>query len=170
VLEGGGWSAQRSGRSTTGKDPVPIVQEAGWVQGPVSTCAKHLAPTGIRSSDRPACSQSLYRLSYPAHHSKQGSLLIHYLVVIPRFSISMKHVTPTSVSASPLSQLQNTHQSVAGRSTYVLVRSQLSYCCMHERQTGPHHCEFWVTLRNSCSHLKQVLCHHLTNLEYNFSQ
>jgi hypothetical protein len=30
-------------------------------------CAKNLAPTGIRSPDRTACSQSLYRLSYPAH-------------------------------------------------------------------------------------------------------
>jgi hypothetical protein len=28
---------------------------------------KNLAPSEIRSPDRPACSQSLYRLSYPAH-------------------------------------------------------------------------------------------------------
>jgi hypothetical protein len=47
--------------------PVPIVQEAGWAPGLVWTCAKNLAPTGIRSPDRPARSQSLYRLSYPAH-------------------------------------------------------------------------------------------------------
>jgi hypothetical protein len=33
----------------------------------VWTCAKNLAPTGIRSPDRPARSQSLYRLSYRAH-------------------------------------------------------------------------------------------------------
>jgi hypothetical protein len=40
----------------------------GWVgPGPVWTCAKNLAPTGIRSPDRPVCSQSLYRLSYPDH-------------------------------------------------------------------------------------------------------
>ena len=39
-----------------GKDPVPIVQEAGWAPGPVWTGAENLAPTGIRSSDRPACS------------------------------------------------------------------------------------------------------------------
>jgi hypothetical protein len=51
-----------------GKDPVPIVQEAGWAPGPVWTCAKNLAPTGIRSPERPARSQSLYRLSYPAHN------------------------------------------------------------------------------------------------------
>ena len=50
-----------------GKDPVPIVQEAGWAPGPVWTGVENLAPTGIRSPDRPARSQSLYRLSYPAH-------------------------------------------------------------------------------------------------------
>jgi hypothetical protein len=47
-----------------GKDPVPIVQEAGWTPGPVWTGAENLAPTGFRSPDRPARSQSLYRLSY----------------------------------------------------------------------------------------------------------
>jgi len=51
-----------------GKDPVPIVQEAGWASGPVWTGAENLdPPTGIRSPDRPARSQSLYRLSYRAH-------------------------------------------------------------------------------------------------------
>jgi len=49
-----------------GKDPVPIVQEAGWAPGPVSTDAENLDPTGIRSPDRPARSKSLYRLSYPS--------------------------------------------------------------------------------------------------------
>ena len=32
-----------------GKDPVPIVQEAGCAPTPVWTCADNLAPTGIRS-------------------------------------------------------------------------------------------------------------------------
>ena len=50
-----------------GKDPVPIVQEAGWAPGPVWTGAENLAPTGIRYPDRPSRSQSLYRLPYPAH-------------------------------------------------------------------------------------------------------
>jgi hypothetical protein len=44
--------------------PVPIVQEAGWAPGPVWTGAENLPPTGIRSPDRPARSQSLYRLRY----------------------------------------------------------------------------------------------------------
>jgi hypothetical protein len=54
-----GWSAPRLGRFTPGKDSVPIVKEAGWAAGPVWTCAKNLAPTTIRSLDRPARSQSL---------------------------------------------------------------------------------------------------------------
>jgi hypothetical protein len=48
----GGWSAPRPGRFIPGKDPALLVQEAGWAPGPVWTCAKNLAPTGIRSPDR----------------------------------------------------------------------------------------------------------------------
>jgi hypothetical protein len=40
--------------STPEKDPVPIVQEAGWAPGQVWTGAENLAPNGIRSLDRPA--------------------------------------------------------------------------------------------------------------------
>ena len=47
----------------SGKDPVPIVLEAGWAPVPG---AENLAPTGIRSPDRPARSVSLYRLNYPS--------------------------------------------------------------------------------------------------------
>jgi hypothetical protein len=52
---------------TPRKDLVFIVQEAGWAQGPVWTGAENLASTRIQSLDCPARSQSLYRLSYPAH-------------------------------------------------------------------------------------------------------
>ena len=48
---------------TPGKDPVPILQEAGWAPGPVWTGGKsRLHQDSIL--DRPARSQSLYRLSY----------------------------------------------------------------------------------------------------------
>jgi hypothetical protein len=46
---------------------TPIVQEAGWAPVPVWKRAENLAASGIRSPERPALSQSLYRLSYPAH-------------------------------------------------------------------------------------------------------
>ena len=50
---------------TPGKDPVPIVQEAGWAPWPVWTRAENLAPSGIGSLDRSDRSESLYQLSYP---------------------------------------------------------------------------------------------------------
>jgi hypothetical protein len=51
-----GWEVSVTPRphSTTGKDPVPIVQEAVWAPRPVWTGAENLAPTGIRSPDHPS--------------------------------------------------------------------------------------------------------------------
>jgi hypothetical protein len=37
---------------------------------PVWTVAENIAPTGIRSPDRPARSESLYRLSYPVPRNR----------------------------------------------------------------------------------------------------
>ena len=67
ALDGGRCSTPRSGRFTPGKVPVPLVWEAGWPPAPVWTGAENLAPTGIRSPDRPARSESLYRLNYSGH-------------------------------------------------------------------------------------------------------
>jgi len=66
ALEGGEWSAARSGRTLPREDPVPIFKEAGWATGPVWTGGKSRFH---RDSipDRPARSQSLYRLNYPAN-------------------------------------------------------------------------------------------------------
>jgi hypothetical protein len=67
ALEGDEGSVSRPGRFLPpGKDPVHIVQEAGWAPGSVWTGVENFAHTGIRSPDRPARSQSLYRLRYPA--------------------------------------------------------------------------------------------------------
>jgi len=52
---------------TPGKDMVPILQEAGWAPGPVWMGEKS-RPHRDLIPDRPARSQSLYRLSYPAHY------------------------------------------------------------------------------------------------------
>jgi hypothetical protein len=48
----GGWAMLGPDRFIPGKDPVPIVWEAGWVPGPVWTAAEK-SPTGIRSLVRP---------------------------------------------------------------------------------------------------------------------
>jgi hypothetical protein len=76
---------------THGKEPVPIVQEAGWDPGPVWRGAENLAPTGNRSPDRPDRSQSLYRLSYRAHSSTNVKYVNLY-----HFSF-LFHIFPSSV-------------------------------------------------------------------------
>ena len=55
--------------TTTGKDPVPILQEAVCDPGPVWKGGKS-RPYRDSIPDRPARSQSLYQLSYPAHTSR----------------------------------------------------------------------------------------------------
>jgi hypothetical protein len=54
---------------TPRKDPAPILQEAGWAPGPVWKGGKS-RPHRASIPDRPALSQPLYRLSYPAHACK----------------------------------------------------------------------------------------------------
>ena len=67
ALEAGEWSAARPGRTLLpGKEPVPVLQEAGWAPAPVWKGGKS-RPHRDSIPDRPARSQSLYRLSYPAH-------------------------------------------------------------------------------------------------------
>ena len=65
-----GWVVSVTSRPlfTPRKEPVPIVQEAGWAPGPVWTGGKS-RPHRDSIPDRPARSQSLYRLSCPAHIS-----------------------------------------------------------------------------------------------------
>jgi hypothetical protein len=62
------WPPQQKGVSLVGTslDPVAILQEAGCAPGPVWTGRKS-RPHRDSIPDRPARSQSLYRLSYPAH-------------------------------------------------------------------------------------------------------
>jgi len=48
---------------TPGETRYPLYRRLGGPRG-----ADNLSPTGIRSPDRPARSDSLYRLSYPGSH------------------------------------------------------------------------------------------------------
>ena len=81
---------------TSGKDPVPILQEAGWAPGPVWT-GGNSRPHRDSIPDRPARSQSLYRLSYRAHfliviYNKtiEQVNLFNYLVNVSYEGISTK--------------------------------------------------------------------------------
>jgi hypothetical protein len=53
------------------RNPGPLIQEVGWPIGPVLQLGKS-RPTGIRSPDRPASTESLYRLhSFTYFHQKE---------------------------------------------------------------------------------------------------
>jgi hypothetical protein len=68
ALEEGEWSAARPGRTLPpGKDPVPIVQEAGWAAGQVWT-GGNSSPTGIQSPDLPARSSVAIPTELPGPH------------------------------------------------------------------------------------------------------
>jgi hypothetical protein len=53
------------------RDLVPTVQEVRWAPGPVWLGAENFAFTYIRSPDRPARSESIYRLKYHGQFIRQ---------------------------------------------------------------------------------------------------
>ena len=66
---GGEGSASRPGRSLPPvKTRYPLYRRLGGPQGRSGEVRKISPPTGILGPDRPARSQSLYRLRYPAHN------------------------------------------------------------------------------------------------------
>jgi hypothetical protein len=69
---GRGWVVNANPRPLYPRERLGTHCTGGWV-GP-------RAPTGIRSTDRPARSQSLYRLSYPAH--VRVDMILNYLLSI----------------------------------------------------------------------------------------
>jgi hypothetical protein len=64
-----GWGVSVTSRSTLppGKTRHPLFRMLGGLLGRSEQVLKISPPTGIRSPDRPARSQSLHRLRYPAH-------------------------------------------------------------------------------------------------------
>ena len=80
ALEGGGWVVRSTPRPyfAPAKEPVPILQEAGWAPGPVWTGGKS-RPHRNSIPDRPARTYSLYRLSYPAHNIMLYYIILYYI-------------------------------------------------------------------------------------------
>ena len=74
AVEGVGGQRYPQAAFTPGKDPLPIVQEAGQALRPVWIGAKILFPTWFRYPYLPARSESLYRLHYPGPQLHQEGL------------------------------------------------------------------------------------------------
>jgi hypothetical protein len=90
ALDGGEWSAPRPCRFTTGTETLyPLYGRLGGFQGRSGLVRKISFSTGIRSPDRPARSESLYRLSHPGPRKATSSF-----VITQRPSVCMKqHVS-----------------------------------------------------------------------------
>ena len=68
-------STPRPGRFTPRKNSLPIVYDGRWSPVTFRIFAKNLTLTGIQSPDRPARSESLYRLSYRGPPTKLNSIV-----------------------------------------------------------------------------------------------
>ena len=79
---------------TPGKDPVPILQEVGWAPGPAWTGGKS-RPNRDSIPDRPARSQSLYPLSYPAHIIFQ--YVLNFGVKLPEDDINVAETSSSNI-------------------------------------------------------------------------
>jgi hypothetical protein len=62
---GGGWSVPLPDRCPPGKDPVTLVQEAGWASGPFWTNPEMQPTRRVSNPDRPGRCKSLRKLCYP---------------------------------------------------------------------------------------------------------
>ena len=88
--------------------PSTFVQEVGWAPEQVWTGAENLVPTGFRTPDRPARSESLYRLSYPGQHIgtlrklKLSSLRNYHFPILHPSDLSSLQVSPPKPILFPL--------------------------------------------------------------------
>ena len=100
-------SASRPGRSLlSGKTRYPLGGRLGGSHGRSGQVRKISPPTGIRSTDRPAHSQLLYRLRYPAHNffrhrfinSRQGCHTTYSLIheTLLQFEVAFRTQVPAT--------------------------------------------------------------------------
>jgi hypothetical protein len=76
----------RLGRLTPGKTRYPYYTGGWWSSVTVWAGAEYLSRTGIRPPDRPARSESLYRLNYP------GPLYISTLITFVFYPYLQNHL------------------------------------------------------------------------------
>ena len=65
---------------TSGKDPVPIVQEAGWAPGLVWIGAENLAPTRFQSRTFQPTASRYTNYAIPAYMTKSGYSFFRYRI------------------------------------------------------------------------------------------
>jgi len=144
---------------TPGKDPVPIVQEAGWAPGLVWAGAKNLTPTGIWSPDRPAHSQSLCWLRYPAHVRKKA--LVEFVSLLFRTQLKPLFQNVLQCGHHKLLNVDTVWKPMAFQCSLQFWEQSMS----HEDKSGEYHwwsnliINFWSKTPKQCDHHKQEQCH-----------
>jgi len=123
-----GWVVRVTHRPlfTPGEDPVPILQEGGWAPGPVWTGGKS-RPHRNSIPNRPARSQSLYRLSYPTHTYTYNINIYIYILCVHTHAHTHTHIWRQTFR--PMC-------SVMWRSVIRFVVSDVS---THPKKLGVHH-------------------------------
>ena len=104
----GGWLTPRSGSFTSGKATrYPLYRRLGGPQSGSERVLKILPPTRIRSPDRPACSESLYRLSYPG--PLLAAIPLHYnpMMMMMMIAYSVNHHNVTHQNFKMLDQVRH---------------------------------------------------------------
>jgi len=118
-----GWVVSSTTRPhfTPGKDPVPIVQEAGWAPGPVWMVGKSRSHWDLIPYC-PARSQLLYRLSNPAHWVQLYRVWFHQV------SVQFKWKVPITVQVK-VEHLTSARHFVAVIPEYVLLVTDCPWSC-----------------------------------------
>jgi hypothetical protein len=81
------------------RDPVAIVQEAGWTPGPVWTGSENLTPTGIWSPDVQPVESGYTDYAIPAHIFTGSAVQnLRLLCVIVNFTITKFYSDPSHCS------------------------------------------------------------------------
>ena len=96
---------------TSGKNPVPIVQEAGWATGPVWTGAENLVPSGF---DPRTVQPVASRYTVYATRPTAAYMFIRYSLylacrdsAVNQLSTIFEHVRLKPIDSSPLSLVNN---------------------------------------------------------------
>jgi hypothetical protein len=165
----GGWSAPRSGRFTPRKDPVPIVQEAGWAPGPVWKFAKNLAPTRIDPRIvQPVA--SLYTdwaipargcANVPPRNSQNSDFLWNAVTVfgLDMFSVSLKTYYQILLSKLETRHFENgiipSTSNLPPLNTWNAVFSRTNPWC-HPRLRTYHDLGIYISLRFACGPCRDI--------------
>jgi len=92
---------------TPGKDPVPIVQEAGWAPSAGLDGRKISPPPGFDPRTVQPVAQSLYRLSYRAHNQTVRDFKFGGFCIVSHLASVVGSVMKTSVGGHSLQRKYN---------------------------------------------------------------